>query len=110
MSLIQFCKTERQRDVVSRVEKGASQRDIAKELGLARSTVISHLQTVKGYAAKQGYSPEHDYTHPVPNGFTVKGVSTLYTDGKPVAQWVKSQSQTKNTHLQVALDHFQRRP
>lgn len=106
MSLLQFCKTERQKAVISRVEQGASQRDIAKELGLARSTVISHLQTVKGYAARQGYSPQHDYTHAVPDGFTVKGVSTYYNDeGKPVGQWVKSQSDKEHA-LQVALEHF----
>ena len=98
MSLLQFCKTERQKAIISRVENGVSQRVIAKELGLARSTVVSHLDTVKNYAAKQGYSPDHDYTHPVPDGFTVKGVSTLYTDGKPVAQWVKSQSDKEHAH------------
>ena len=32
-------------------------------------------------------------------------MSTLYSDGKPVAQWVKSQSDKEHA-LQVALDHF----
>ena len=78
MSLLQFCKTERQKAVISRVENGVSQRDIAKELGTSRSTIVSHLETVRGYAARQGYSPEHDYTHPAPQGFTIKGC-LLYT-------------------------------
>jgi hypothetical protein len=44
-------------------------------------------------AALQGYAPEHDMTHTVPDGFTVKGVSTLYdADGNVSAQWVKSQA------------------
>ncbi|MEL0118655.1 MAG: LuxR C-terminal-related transcriptional regulator, partial [Opitutae bacterium] len=103
---MQFCKTERQREVISRVEQGKSQRVIASELGLGRGTVVTHIQAVKAVAAKQGYSPDHDYTHPVPDGFTVKGVSTYYNDeGKPVGQWVKSQSDKEHA-LQVALAHF----
>ena len=106
MSLLQFCKTERQKAIISRVENGVSQRVIAKELGLARSTVVSHLDTVKNYAAKQGYSPDHDYTHPVPTNFSVTGVSSYYgEDGKLVGQWVKSQSDKEHA-LQVALEHF----
>ena len=106
MSLLQFCKTERQREVVSRVEEGKSQRDIAADLGLGRGTVRGHLEAVRAVAAKQGYSPEHDYTHPVPDGFTVKGVSTLYADGKPVAQWVKSQSD-KERQLELLIERME---
>ena len=89
MSLMQFCKTERQRDVVSRVEEGKSQREIAKELDLGRGTVRGHLEAVRAVAAKQGYSPEHDYTHPVPDGFTVRGVSTCTLTGSPLASGSK---------------------
>ena len=107
MSLLQFCKTERQKAVISRVENGISQRDIAKELGTSRSTIVSHLETVRGYAARQGYSPEHDYVHPVPDGFTVKGVSTYYNDeGKPVGQWVKSLSD-KERQLEILVERME---
>ena len=106
MSLLQFCKTERQREVVSRVEEGKSQREIAADLGLSRGTIRGHLEAVRAVAAKQGYSPEHDYTHPVPDGFTVKGVSTLYADGKPVAQWVKSQSD-KERQLELLIERME---
>lgn len=42
-------------------------------------------------AAKGGWSPVHDMTHTVPEGFRVKGVSTLYGgDGAVAAQWVKT--------------------
>jgi hypothetical protein len=41
--------------------------------------------------ALRGYAPEHDMTRTVPEGFTVKGVSTLYNaEGQVAAQWVKS--------------------
>jgi hypothetical protein len=41
-------------------------------------------------AALHGYSPKHDMTRTVPDGFKVKGVSSLYVDGKLSSQWVKS--------------------
>lgn len=42
--------------------------------------------------ARQGDAPEHDMTHTVPDGYLVRGVSTLYgPDGEVSAQWVKSQ-------------------
>jgi len=106
MSLLQFCKTERQKAIISRVEEGKSQRVIASELGIGRGTVRGHLEAVKSIAAKQGYSPSHDYTHSVPMGYSVKGVSSYYgEDGKLVGQWVKSQSDKEHA-LRVALDHF----
>jgi len=106
MSLLQFCTTERQREVASRVDKGMSAREIGMDLGISRTTVRDHLKAVQKKASLQGYSPEHDYTHPVPDGFTVKGVSTLYTDGKPVAQWVKSQSD-KERQLELLVERME---
>ena len=91
MSLLQFCTTERQREVASRVDKGMSAREIGMDLGISRTTVRDHLKAVQKKASLQGYSPEHDMIHTVPDAFIVKGVSTLYNDeGKPVSQWVKS--------------------
>ena len=47
--------------------------------------------TSRKLLALAGWSPEHDMTRTVPEGFTVKGVSTLYNkDGQIAAQWVKS--------------------
>lgn len=41
-------------------------------------------------AAIQGVSPQHDMTHPAPETHYVKGTSTLYKEGEPVLQWVKT--------------------
>lgn len=44
--------------------------------------------------ALAGWSPAHDMTHTAPEGFSVKGVSTLYRqDGSIAAQWVKTQQE-----------------
>lgn len=43
-------------------------------------------------AASRGWSPGHDWVHPVPAGHRIKGNSTLYgPDGEVDGQWVKSE-------------------
>jgi hypothetical protein len=60
-------------------------------LGINRSTVDEHVSRARRAAAKRGHSPEHGMTQLVPDGYHVKGVSTLFVDGAIRAQWVKSQ-------------------
>jgi hypothetical protein len=64
---------------------------VAKIEGVDRQAIKKSIHGLQDRAARQGYSPEHDMTRTVPDGFTVKGVSTYYNaDGKPNGQWVKS--------------------
>ena len=92
MSLLEYCNTERQRQIVELHEQGLGYTKIGEQVGCSRYAVRDSLQSVKARAATQGWSPQHDMVHTVPIGFNVKGVSTLYNDeGKPVSQWVKSQ-------------------
>ena len=92
--LLEFCDTEKQREVIKLTQvEGMSQRDAGKHLNLSRSAVRDHIHTVRFNAKKRGYSPEHDWHRPVPDGHKIKGVSTFYDeDGRPVRQWVKSQT------------------
>lgn len=88
--LLEFA-TEREREIVEAIEKHKHQRAAAKALGLARGTVGGAMTALKRRAAKMGYSPEHDMTHIVPDGFRLRGTSTLYDErGKPKLQWVKT--------------------
>lgn len=88
-----FCQTEHQRVVIQGLINGASRREIAVALGCAERSVYKTIDRVKRHATKQGFSPSHDMTHTVPEGFKVKGVSTYYNeDGIATGQWVKSQS------------------
>ena len=92
MDLLDFCNTERQRQIVELHKQGLGYTKIGEKVGCSRYAVRDSLQSVKARAATQGWSPQHDMVHTVPIGFNVKGVSTLYNDeGKPVSQWVKSQ-------------------
>lgn len=92
--LRQFCSTQKQSDAVRLVlEDGLSQNEAAVIMNMTRSSLKEHLRAVRNKAKRQGYSPENDWLHPVPDGHKIKGVSTFYDeDGNPVRQWVKSQT------------------
>jgi len=92
--LLQFCQSNAQLDAVRLVEvEGISQRQAASMLNITRGALRDRLKAVEKNAAKRGYSPENDWSHPVPDGHKIKGVSTFYDeDGKPIRQWVKSQT------------------
>lgn len=62
----------------------------AEALDMNIRNVHTRYKSAKDLLARQGWSPEHDLTHQVPDGFHLKGASTLYKDGKQVLQWVKS--------------------
>ena len=105
MSLLDYCTTEHQRKVITLHEEGLGYQKIGERLGIGKYSARDIVKNVKGKAAKQGHSPDHDMVHTVPDGFTVKGV-TLYNDeGKPVSQWVKSASD-KERQLEIALEAF----
>lgn len=90
MSLLEFCQTDRQREVIALYEElGAS--GAAKELGINDTNVRKTVRRVKGIAAKRGHSPENDMTKVAPDGFAIRGTSTLYdADGNAKLQWVKT--------------------
>lgn len=73
-------------EVIELIQQGHGRPHIARthQLGAYR------YNRLKLIATRRGHSPEHDMVHTVPDGYHVKGTSTLYKDGKPALQWVKS--------------------
>lgn len=83
--------TPRQIEIIDALDQHGSERKAAAALGVARSTITTLMSRLAAKAAKFGYSPAHDMTRTVPDGYLVRGVSTYYgKDGKPQGQWVKS--------------------
>lgn len=82
--------TVRELEYLEAIEKHGSQRKAAAALGVHRSTIQECMVRLQTRAALKGHSPQHDMTHTVPDGFKVKGVSSLYVDGKLSSQWIKS--------------------
>lgn len=89
-SLLRFCETESQKDIIGLRSHGLTAKQVAQEVGMTERSVHRACKRVINRAAKHGHSPEHDMVHTVPDGYKVKGTSTLYKDGEPVIQWVKS--------------------
>ena len=74
-------------ELIAAIKAHGTQRAAAKALGVGQSAVQQRMARLP----VKGYSPPHDMTHPVPDGFRVKGVSTAYKpDGTIALQWVKS--------------------
>jgi hypothetical protein len=73
--------------IIAALREHGSNSKAAKALGVNIRTV----ERRRANLARRGFSPAHDMTHTVPEGYAVKGVSTLYgEDGAVKAQWVKS--------------------
>ena len=96
------------------VESGAKLGDFAESLGVAKSNVAARRrriekalgielpsfastagartrQEVTRKLAKRGWSPEHDLTKPVPDGFSLRGYTMQYNmaTGKAERLWIK---------------------
>lgn len=103
-ALLEFCNTDRQREVIQACMETGSQGQAATEVGLARQNISRMVKDIERRAAQRGHSPKHDMTHTVPEGFSVKGTSTYYNeDGKPTGQWVKTQAD-RDAQLRILQD------
>ena len=88
--LLDYC-TPRQREILEAVYEHGGATAASKVLNCCKTLPAKTYNIVKMKAAKQGYAPDFDMTHPVPGGFVAKGISTYYnSEGKPTAQWVKA--------------------
>ena len=104
--LLNFCNTERQRQIIEMHNEGLGYGKIAEQLNCTKWNIRDVVKGVKARAAMHGFSPSHDMTHTVPFGFNVKGVSTYYSDGKPVGQWVKSMAD-KEVQFQAMIERIE---
>lgn len=84
--------TPRQAQYLDAIAAHGSHRRAAKALGINRTAIDRGIASLRKQAALKGWSPDHDLTHPLPDGYTLKGTSTLYDgDGNLVQQWVKTE-------------------
>ena len=84
--------TPKQAEILEALKARDSIRGAARALGKQPHQVRTALKSLRRKAAKVGWAPEHDMVKTVPEGFSVKGTSTLYgDDGSVKQQWVKTQ-------------------
>ena len=84
--------TPRQWEIELAYWDAGTQPAAAEILGISQSRVSGALRAIRRRAASQGYAPEHDLTHPIPDGFRLRGASSLYKKGEPapLLTWVKT--------------------
>jgi hypothetical protein len=84
--------------VIDALREHGSVRAAARALGVDYRAIWQRKERL----ALKGWSPEHDMTKTVPDGFKVRGVSTLYDrDGIQRAQWVKSSADDERREILI---------
>lgn len=82
--------TDRQRAYIDSVNE-IGLMNSARKFNVSDGTIRNTIKKLKKRAAAQGYSPEHDLKHKIPEPYVARGHSTYYDqDGKPTQQWVKT--------------------
>ena len=95
---------------IDALNKHGSQSKAAAALGISERRLRQSFKNLRERAAKQGYAPENDQIHPVPEGQLVGGVSTLYDDaGQVKMQWVKSKAD-KDREIQRLIESIELKP
>jgi len=90
-NLREFATTRQAEILDALIAADGNGRKAAEALGINNTTVYRSYQSLKRMAARRGYAPEGDMAHAVPDGFKVKGTSTLYDkNGDVKIQWVKT--------------------
>ena len=75
------------------LKEGLSDKEIAELYEMSEHTV----RVRRCALARKGISPQHDWTHPVPEGYMIRGITTQYDkDGNIITQYVKSKVDHEN--------------
>ena len=86
-SFVDFATTERQREIAALMDQGLTGTEIGRRLGINERNARKSVEALKGRAAQKSI-PQHSLQ--IPDGYKIKGTSTLYKDGQPALQWVKT--------------------
>lgn len=90
-SLLPYCYTDRQTEIVKAVIDAGSQPKAARKLNVSPRAVERSLYRIRKQAGLKGWSPEHDMNRPVADGFKLARHSQYYDkDGNPTNKWVIS--------------------
>jgi predicted phosphodiesterase len=101
--LLNFCRSDSQRRILEAIVESGSRNAAARELGLHHSTVNDAAARVKEYACKtRGYSPDHDMTHPTPEGYFIERMTHQHSgDGELERVWTKSKRSAEEIEASI---------
>ena len=89
--LLPYAMTTFQRQALEAIEETQNAEEAARRLNTTAPNIYRVIRITKKRAAKMGWSPDHDMTRTVPDGYRIKGTSSLYIEGDLRAQWVKTE-------------------
>lgn len=94
--LIKYCKTEKQKEILSLLADGMNQKEVKEELGFSSTGTVGNVVCkIKRYAESAGFLPDGtDY--PIPESQCITGISTLYKDGEKSLEWVKTSKRVED--------------
>ena len=98
--------TSRQGDVLRLKRKHLSERAIATELGLGKTTVNDHLQNIKKKAHARFYHPEIGLNVPMPKGMTATKATIQVKDGQVFQYWAKTELDRDIDVVKAAITAF----
>jgi len=107
MSLVDYAKTERQREAIKAWQDcGEVVAKAAGVLGISPSTLRDHIGTVKNAAAAAGYSENFDARRLVPEGEIVIGRSIYTTTDDNEKIWLKTKRTATEAEKVDAFNAF----
>ena len=99
--LLDFCKSERQREITEALIANGTVIKAAQALGINRRSVYRTLNKLEERAASKGVAPHRDLVHQTAEGFDVKRISTAYKGDEPVLQWVIQEPEKKDLREKI---------
>lgn len=88
-SILQFA-TPRQAEILNALWDHGSERLAADALGIHKRNISSVKTAVKAKAARQNFTTAHGMTRAAPDGYHLKGTTTLFKGDQELLQWVKT--------------------
>lgn len=93
-SYLQFCTPVQAETLTAYLSAGGNVSKAARDRGVRRTVIQATLRRIKEKAAARGYAPDHQITFTAPEGYVVKGHSTLERikgdDREVILQWTKT--------------------
>ena len=100
--LLEFAKSDRQKEVCNAVIKNGSNAKAAYALGVNRRTIDKTMQRIERFAASKAVAPHKSVDRETMEGFDAKRISTAYKeDGSIALQWVIQEPQKRNMQEKI---------
>jgi hypothetical protein len=106
--LREVCNTPRQHEVIDALIKHGSYEKAANATGTSKNAIHKHVKNLNKRFSAIGKGDHFIANTHIPDGFSVKGTSTLYKDGEPSIQWVKTDREAEDVSesFKYAIDQM----